>query len=206
MQVDMETRLGMRLATFVPAEDAVDYQYPRVSGGVLLRVQIFVGGVTDRKTRASSTDHPKRGVVLVEAPYPDMIALPQDLWSSSARAPVHEWVLEQIRPGDQPSPQEAGGLCISSMEVEPAIEDEFNEWYNMEHMPLLDAVPGVIAARRFRSLSGLPRYVAIYHLESPDVYKQRSWAEANQTPWIRRTHRFRLRTLHMILERVIIPD
>jgi len=96
MQVDMETRLGMRLATFVPAEDAVDYQYPRVSGGVLPRVQIFVGGVTDRKTRASSTDHPKRSVVLVEAPYPDMIALPQDLWSSSARAPVHEWVLEQI--------------------------------------------------------------------------------------------------------------
>jgi len=92
------------------------------------------------------------------------------------------------------------------MEVEPAIEDEFNEWYNMEHMPLLDAVPGVIAARRLRSLSGLPRYVAIYHLESPDVYKQRSWAEANQTPWIRRIHRFRLRTLHMILKRVIIPD
>ena len=206
MLVDMETRLGMRLATFVPAEDALEYSFPYVSGGIEPTVQAFVGGVTDRNSRAASDDHPKRGVVLVEAPYPDLMALPQDLWSSSSRAPVHEWVLEQIRPGDRPSPEDAGGLCISSMEVDPSIEDEFNEWYNEEHMPLLDPVPGVIAARRFRAISGLPRYVALYHLESPDVYKQRRWAEANQTPWIRRIHRFRLRTLHMILERVALPD
>ena len=72
-------------------------------------------------------------------------------------------------------------------------------------VPLMDAVPGLIAARRFHAIGGLPRYVAMYHLESPEVYKQRSWYEANQTPWIRRIHRFRLRTLHMILERVELP-
>jgi hypothetical protein len=201
----METRLGMRIATFVPAEGALGYRYPRASGGVEPTVQAFVGGVTDRETRAPSANHPKRGVVLIEAPYPDMMALPKNLWASSPAPPVHEWVLEQIRPGNRPSPTDAGGLCISSMEVDTAIEDEFNEWYNEEHMPLMDAVPGLIAARRFHAIGGLPRYVAMYHLESPEVYKQRSWYEANQTPWIRRIHRFRLRTLHMILERVELP-
>ncbi len=203
--MDMETRLGMRIATFVPAEAALNYRYPDTPGGVEPAVQAFIGGVTDRATREPSAEHPGRGVILIEAPYADMIVLPHNLWSSCAAPPAHEWVLEQILPGDRPSPSEAGGLCISSMEVDPAIEDEFNEWYNEEHMPLMDAVPGTLSARRFRAISGLPRYVAVYHLESPEVYKQRSWYEANQTPWIRRIHRFRLRTLHMILTRVELP-
>lgn len=202
MPLDMEARLGMRVATFVPAETVHHFRYPDTPGGVEPQIQIYVGGVTDRKTRAPSTQHPDRGVILVEAPYPDLMVLPRDLWSSCPALPAHEWMLEQIRPGDRPSPADAGGLCISSMEVDPAIEDEFNEWYNEEHMPLMDAVPGMLSARRFRAISGLPRYVAIYHLESPEVYKQASWYEANQTPWIRRIHRFRLRTLHMILKRV----
>jgi hypothetical protein len=205
MALDMEARLGMRLATFVPAEAARGFRYPAAPGGVTPTVQAFVGGVTDRATRAPSAAHPERGVILVEAPYADLMVLPADLWASCPAAPAHEWVLEQIRPGGRISPPDAGGLCISSMEVEPAIEDEFNEWYNEEHMPLMDAVPGMLSARRFRAIAGLPRYVAIYHLESVDTYKQRSWYEANQTPWIRRIHRFRLRTLHMLLQRIVLP-
>lgn len=205
MAIDMESRLGMRIGTFVPAEAALAFRYPASPGGVSPTVQIFKGGVTDRESRAPSTDYPERGVVLVEAPYADFTVLPADLWSSCPAPPAHEWVLEQIRPGGNPSPDAAGGLCISAMEVDPAIEEEFNEWYNEEHMPLMDAVPGMLAARRFRAVSGLPRYVAVYHLESPEVYKQPSWYEANQTPWIRRIHRHRLRTLHMILERVPLP-
>jgi len=200
--MDMETRLGMRIATFVPADAARGYRYPSTLGGVEPTVQAFIGGVTDRETRAPSTEHPERGVILIEAPYADMMVLPRNLWSSCPEPPAHEWVLEQIRPGGRSSPPEAGGLCISAMEVDPAIEDEFNEWYNEEHMPLMDAVPGILSARRFRAISGLPRYVAVYHLESPETYQQRSWYEANQTPWIRRIHRFRLRSLHMILARV----
>ncbi|MEX2616294.1 MAG: hypothetical protein WD767_09370 [Alphaproteobacteria bacterium] len=205
MIVDMETRLGMRIGTFVPAEAALSFRYPDTPGGIEPTVQTYIGGVTDRESRAPSTRHPRRGVVLVEAPYADFTVLPDDLWSACDAPPAHEWVLEQIRPGGRPSPADAGGLCISAMEVDPAIEGEFNEWYNEEHMPLMDAVPGMLAARRFHAVSGLPRYVAVYHLESPEVYKQPSWYEANQTPWIRRIHRHRLRTLHMILERVQLP-
>jgi hypothetical protein len=202
MIINMETRLAMRIGTFVPSAHALDFCYPVLEGGVIPTVQAFVGGVTDRKTRTASLDHPRRGIILIEGPFADISVLPPDLWASCPAAPAHEWVLEQIRPGGQASPDAAGGLCISAMEVDPAIEEEFNEWYNEEHMPLMDAVPGMLAARRFRATSGLSRYIAVYHLESPAVYLERSWMEANQTPWIRRIHRHRLRTLHMILDRV----
>lgn len=205
MQIDMETRLGMRIGTFVPADSVKTYRYPAQPGGVAPTVQAYIGGITDRETRAPSLNHPKRGVILIEAPYPDMMVLPPDLWASCGAPPAHEWVLEQIRPGGGDSPPDAGGICISSMEVDPAIRGEFDEWYNEEHMPLMDAVPGMLAARRFNAVAGLPRHVALYHLESPETYKQDAWREANQTPWIRRIHRFRLRTLHMILERVELP-
>ena len=206
MIINMETRLAMRIGTFVPSAHALDFCYPVLEGGVIPTVQAFVGGVTDRKTRTASLDHPRRGIILIEGLFADISVLPPDLWASCSAAPAHEWVLEQIRPGGQASPDAAGGLCISAMEVDPAIEEEFNEWYNEEHMPLMDAVPGMLAARRFRATSGLPQYIAIYHLESPAVYLERNWMEANQTPWIRRIHRHRLRTLHMILDRVELAE
>lgn len=174
MIVNMETWLAMRIGTFVPAAHALDFRYPVLDGGVTPTVQAFVGGVTDRETRAASLDHPRRGVILIEGPYADMSVLPHDLWASCPAPPAHEWVLEQIRPGGEAWPDASGGLCISAMEVDPAIEDEFNEWYNEEHMPLMDAVPGMLAARRFRATGGLPRYVAVYHLESAAVYLKRS--------------------------------
>ena len=68
MLVDTETRLGMQLATFVPAEDASGYRFPSVSDSVTPTVQAFVGGNTARNIRAASDNHPGRGVVLVEAP------------------------------------------------------------------------------------------------------------------------------------------
>ena len=45
----------------------------------------------------------------------------------------------------------AAALLAVSMNVDPAAEQEFNEWYNAEHLPQLGAVPGVLCARRFSS-------------------------------------------------------
>jgi hypothetical protein len=60
---------------------------------------------------------------------------------------------DQVLPGDRVAPDNAGGLLLNSMNVEPAAEAEFNEWYNTEHIPLLGAVPGVLCARRFKATS-----------------------------------------------------
>lgn len=109
------------------------------------------------------------------------------------------WVMEQILPGDASAPAGAGGLLAVFLDVAPAAEAEFNDWYNQEHIPRLLQVPGVLAARRFLARSGQPRYLALYHLTDPAVATGAAWQEAVETPWTQRirphTHN-RLRLLY----------
>ena len=93
---------------------------------------------------------------------------------------------DQVLPGDRLPPDNAGGLLLNAMNVEPAHETEFNEWYNSEHIPMLSAVPGVLCARRFRATSANRRYVALYHLVSPDVQATPAWKNAADTEWTRK--------------------
>ena len=65
---------------------------------------------------------------------------------------------EQILPGDQLPPGNAGGLLLNAMNIAPEREAEFNDWYDKEHIPALAAVPGVLCARRFRGTSGNRRF------------------------------------------------
>ncbi|HEY1795101.1 MAG TPA: DUF4286 family protein [Stellaceae bacterium] len=90
---------------------------------------------------------------------------------------------EQVLPGDKIAPKGAGGFLLNAMNVAPEHEAEFNEWYNTEHIPQLGAVPGCITARRFRATSANRRYVALYHLESPEVQTTQAWKDAANTPW-----------------------
>src|SRR5580700_3114527 len=95
---------------------------------------------------------------------------------------------EQIVPGDAVSPPGAGALLAVSMNVDPAAEHEFNEWYNTEHLPQLAAVPGVLCARRFGSqeVDRERQYLAMYHLTNPDVSNSEAWKKAAGTPWTER--------------------
>jgi len=54
-------------------------------------------------------------------------------------------------------------------DINRALEQEFNAWYNSEHVVELLAVPGFLAARRFQAIDGNPKYLAVYNLEQPDV-------------------------------------
>jgi hypothetical protein len=93
---------------------------------------------------------------------------------------------DQILPGDQLPPRDAGGLLLNAMNIAPELEAEFNEWYDKEHIPALGAVPGVLAARRFRGTSGNRAYVALYHLATPDVVESAEWKQARQSDWTSR--------------------
>lgn len=103
---------------------------------------------------------------------------------------------EQILPGDRLPPDNAGGILLNAMNVDPAAEAEFNEWYDTEHIPALAGVPGVLCARRFRATVGLQptglspgadrRYVALYHLVAPEVQVTPAWKSAADSEWTRR--------------------
>ena len=87
---------------------------------------------------------------------------------------------EQILPGDAVAPQNAGGLLLVGMTPAVQYETEFNAWYDTEHVPALSRVPGVLSARRFRA-AGNPKYVALYHLTSPDVVSGPDWKRASES-------------------------
>lgn len=107
----------------------------------------------------------------------------------------------QVSPGEAAAPEGAGALLLNAMNVAPEAEDDFNAWYDEEHLPTLAAVPGTLAARRYRSgedAEGSRRYVAIYHLETPEVTLSEAWAAAVDTPWsakVRPHFRDRIRIL-----------
>jgi hypothetical protein len=90
---------------------------------------------------------------------------------------------EQLFPGDRTAPSQAAALLLIGMNVAAEHEHEFNEWYNTEHIPALGGVSGVTCARRYRGTGGTQRYVALYHLSSPDVIRSVEWKKAADTPW-----------------------
>ena len=93
---------------------------------------------------------------------------------------------EQLRPGDALAPDDAAAVLLISMNVAPEHEDEFNRWYNEEHLDALAGVPGVLRARRYRGTGATQRYAAIYHFANPDVVNSASWKTAANTPWTER--------------------
>ncbi len=81
------------------------------------------------------------------------------------------------------------GLLMALMEPDQSREEEFNDWYDFEHIPQMSAVPGFIGASRWVCVGGWPRYLAIYDLESIDVLSSDAYRQAtggNFTPWARR--------------------
>jgi len=106
-------------------------------------------------------------------------------WSKRVTARVDRLMRfegDQILPGDQLPPADAGGLLLNAMNIAPELEAEFNEWYDKEHIPALAAVPGVLCARRFRG-TGNRKYVALYHLEGPGVVDSAEWKTARESDW-----------------------
>ena len=90
----------------------------------------------------------------------------------------------QTLPGDAAAPSAARALLLNAMNAAPEHEADFNRWYDEEHIPALAAVPGVLCARRFRAASTtLQKYVALYHMESPEVCSTQAWTRAVDTPW-----------------------
>ena len=76
----------------------------------------------------------------------------------------------------------ANGLLLFMTDIDPAHEDEFNRWYEEEHLGERMAIPGFLSARRFQAVQGTPKYLAIYDLESPDVHI----AGTGKSAWTRR--------------------
>jgi hypothetical protein len=95
---------------------------------------------------------------------------------------------EQLVPGEETAATSAGALLVASMNIDPAVEADFKEWYNTEHLPQLAVVPGVLSARRYRATDteSERRYLALYHLRDGGVSRSDAWSMAANTAWSER--------------------
>jgi len=81
------------------------------------------------------------------------------------------------------------GFLLVLMQPPPAFEDEFNAWYDSEHIPERCAVPGFETGLRFVCLDGTPKYLAMYDLARPEVLDSPEYtrvAGGNSSPWTKR--------------------
>lgn len=85
------------------------------------------------------------------------------------------------------SPDTPGVLLVLNDVVE-ACDEEFNRWYQQQHIPERLGVPGFRTARRYRAVDGQPAYMAVYECESIDVLRSKAYLErlANPTDWTRK--------------------
>ncbi|MBI3067515.1 MAG: hypothetical protein HY323_16065 [Betaproteobacteria bacterium] len=142
--------------------------------------------------------------VLASPPYRAIAGANLSPWSKRITGKcrrICRFEAEQILPGDRAAPGGAGGMLLFAMNVAPEADQEFNEWYNTEHVPRLTAVPGCLAARRFRCASGTHKYVALYHLAGPEVASSKAWEEAAITPWTLKIRPHTRDRLRLVLRR-----
>lgn len=81
------------------------------------------------------------------------------------------------------------GFLMVTMEPPSSIDEEFNEWYDTEHVPERLAVKGFETAQRYVCNNGFPRYMAAYDLDSPEVLdtkQYRNISGENFSPWSKR--------------------
>jgi len=77
------------------------------------------------------------------------------------------------------------GMLLTSMDIDPSDEAEFNRWYDREHLEERVAIAGFLEARRYVAHDGQPKYLSLYSTETFEVLDSPAYrtALANQTAW-----------------------
>lgn len=97
------------------------------------------------------------------------------------------------------------GMLMTFTEVPAKHEQDFNEWYNREHLDERVGMPGFRRARRYVALRADPKYFATYEtrtvadLAAPDYLK----LLADQSPWSKRVMK-RFNKFHRLTLRITV--
>jgi hypothetical protein len=81
------------------------------------------------------------------------------------------------------------GMLLTSMDIDPSHEAEFNRWYDREHLLERVAIEGFLEARRYIAHDGQPKYLCLYSTATFDVLDSPAYraALANPTEWSTKT-------------------
>lgn len=95
------------------------------------------------------------------------------------------------------------GMLITWMNVDPAEEQDFNLWYDREHLAERVAIDGFLEARRWRAHQAPTKYFCTYSTETFEVLDSPAYRAvlANQTDWSKK-HISRFRDPGRVLGRI----
>jgi hypothetical protein len=81
------------------------------------------------------------------------------------------------------------GMLLTSIDIDPSDDVDFNRWYDREHLEERVAIPGFLEARRYIAHQGSPKYLCLYSTETFDVLDSPAYRAklASQTDWSRKT-------------------
>ena len=82
------------------------------------------------------------------------------------------------------------GMLLTSMDIDPAgDEEDFNRWYDREHLEERVAIDGFLEARRYVARTGSPKYLCLYSTKTIEVLDSPAYrARLGQpTDWSKKT-------------------
>jgi hypothetical protein len=81
------------------------------------------------------------------------------------------------------------GILLTSMDIDAADDEDFNRWYDREHLEERVAIEGFIEARRYVAHSGSPKYLCLYSTETIEVLDSPAYRArlANATDWSKKS-------------------
>jgi hypothetical protein len=77
-------------------------------------------------------------------------------------------------------------LLVYTDLIDVKYDEEFNAWYDTQHLPQLLGLPGVLDAARYVAVKGGPKYLAAYEVETVDVVLGPAWENRPIPPWDKR--------------------
>jgi len=97
------------------------------------------------------------------------------------------------------------GMLITSMDVEPAEEADFNLWYDREHLAERVAIDGFIEARRWIAEEAPTKYFCTYSTDTFEALSSPAYKKvlANQTDWSKH-HISRFRNPGRVVGRITV--
>lgn len=74
------------------------------------------------------------------------------------------------------------GMLLTSMDIDPSDEADFNRWYDREHLLERVAIDGFLEARRYIAHQGSPKYLCLYSTATFEVLDSPAYRAALMHP------------------------
>jgi hypothetical protein len=97
------------------------------------------------------------------------------------------------------------GMLLTSMDIDPEDEAEFNRWYDREHLEERVAIDGFLEARRYLAHEASPKYLCLYSTRTIEVLDSAAYRARLSSPTDRsRKNMARFRNMIRAVARITV--